>query len=102
MEQFASIKWPTSHNPTCADLLTMAEHELAAFLGAVTELFGSHQAQVSAEDWFHELMITNALPASAREWRLLTVKVVTQLAQRIKAADEAASGLRSNTLEMTA
>lgn len=95
MYQFARTKRPKSHNLTCADLVTMAEQELAAFFAAVAELFGSHQARVSAEDWLHELLAVNALPASAREWRLLTVKVVTRLARRAKATDEAASRVRS-------
>jgi hypothetical protein len=82
MDQFARTKRPKSHNLTRADLVTMAEQELAAFFAAVTELFGSHQARVSAEDWLHELLAVNVLPASAREWRLLTVKVVTRLARR--------------------
>jgi hypothetical protein len=97
MDQFARIKRPT-HNPTCADLVTMAEHELAAFFAAATELFGSHQARISAEDWLHELRTLSILPASAHEWRLLTIKVVTRLARRVKTADETASRVRGTVL----
>jgi len=46
----------------------MAEHELSAFFGAVTELFGSEQAALSAEDWLHALINIDGLPASTREW----------------------------------
>jgi hypothetical protein len=53
----------------------MAERELAAFFNAVKQLFGSRQATLSAEDWLHELMAVNGMPASAREWRVFTVKV---------------------------
>jgi hypothetical protein len=60
--------------------------ELAAFFSAVTELFGPQQAEVSAEDWLHELMAISDLPASARQWRLLTVKVSAWLASRVKAS----------------
>jgi cell wall assembly regulator SMI1 len=68
---------------TCADLQTKAEQELGAFFSAVRELFGSTQAKHSAEDWLHELMAMNRLPASTREWRLLTVKVSARLANRL-------------------
>jgi hypothetical protein len=70
-------------NPSCADLITMAEQELSAFFNAVTQLFGSEQAGVSAEDWLHEVIKSDGLPHSIREWRLITAKVSTQLANRI-------------------
>jgi len=68
------------HDPTCADLMKMAELELAAFVGAVTDLFGPGQAELSAEEWLHELAAVNDLPASTREWRLISVKVSARLA----------------------
>ena len=75
---------PSSNsNPRCADLMTMAERELSAFFNAVTQLFGSEQADLSAEDWLHELIEIDGLPASAREWRLITAKVSTRLASRV-------------------
>ena len=61
----------------------MAERELSAFFTAVTELFGSEQAEVSAEDWLRELIACNDLPASAREWRTLTVSAAVRLAGRV-------------------
>ncbi len=67
----------------CSDLVTMAEQELAAFFRVVTELFGPQQAEQSAEDWLDELLAINVLPASAREWRLLTVKIAARLASRL-------------------
>jgi hypothetical protein len=95
MDQVARTERSESNNVTCANLITMAEQELAAFFGAVTKLFGSHQAGVWAEDWLRELTAVNVLPTSACEWRLLTVKVVTRLAPRVNATDGAASQLRS-------
>ncbi|MFZ1010903.1 MAG: hypothetical protein WAN65_28950 [Candidatus Sulfotelmatobacter sp.] len=86
MSQFALSKPPKNHDSTCGDLMTMAEQELAAFFSAVTKLFGSEQAEVSAEDWLHELMAINDLPASTRQWRRLTVKALAQLASRINAS----------------
>lgn len=67
----------------CADFITMAERELSAFFNAVRQLFGSEQAEISAEEWLEELTEIDRLPASSREWRLLTAKVLTRLASRV-------------------
>lgn len=66
----------------CADLFTLAERELSAFFRAITQLFGSEEARLSAEDWLQELIEINGLPASTREWRLLTARVSARLAHR--------------------
>ena len=71
-------------NPPCADFMTMAERELAAFSNAVTQLFGPEQAELSAEDWLQELIEIDGLPASPSERRLITAKVSTRLASRVK------------------
>src|SRR5215472_4316362 len=68
----------------CAGFVPLAEQELAAFFNAVTELFGSELAQLSAEDWLQELIAIDALPASAREWRLITARASTRLASRLR------------------
>jgi hypothetical protein len=73
-------------NHPCPDLTTMAERELSAFFNAVAQFFGSEQAEISAEDWLHELIKIDGLPASAREWRLITTKVLTRLASRVSAS----------------
>jgi hypothetical protein len=73
-------------NPSCADLMTMAERELSAFFNAVTQLFGSEQAELSAEDWLQELIEIDGLPTSAREWRLITAKISTRLPNGVKAS----------------
>ncbi len=88
MNQFAyAIKpSPKNEDPGCSDIMKMAERELAAFFHAVTELFGSEQAQASAEDWLSELKATSNLPASTRQWRLFTVKVLARLANRLNAS----------------
>jgi len=70
----------------CPDIITMAERELSAFFAAVTQLFGSEQAELSAEYWLQELIEVDDLPASAREWRLITAKVSTRLASRVSAS----------------
>jgi hypothetical protein len=69
--------------------MTKAEQELGAFFSAVKALFGSAQAELSAEDWLHELPAMSRLPASTREWRLLTLKVSARLASRVNASKEA-------------
>jgi hypothetical protein len=89
MNQFALTKPLKNHHPICGDLMTMAERELSAFFNAVNELFGSEQAEISAEDWLHELMERSVLPASTRQWRLLTVKVMARLASRVNVSFEA-------------
>jgi hypothetical protein len=82
----------TRHKPSknsnhpCSDLATMAERELSAFFNAVTQLFGPRQAELSAEDWLHELTEIDGLPASAREWRLITAKASTRLPSRASAS----------------
>ncbi len=73
-------------NHPCPDLATMAERELSAFFNAITQLFGSEQAELSAEDWLRELIEIDALPASAREWRVITAKASTRLAGRVSAS----------------
>jgi hypothetical protein len=86
MNQFALTNPLKNHRPICGDLVTMAERELAAFFNAVTELFGSEQAEISAEDWLQEMTAHSDLPASTRQWRLLTVRVMARLASRMNAS----------------
>lgn len=67
----------------CADLAAMAERQFSAFFSAVAESFGPEQAELSAEDWLHEVGEMKDLPASAREWRQFTVKIAARLANRV-------------------
>lgn len=78
-------------------LFSMAERELAAFFSAVNELFGSEQAEASAEDWLRELIASNDLPASARQWRMLTVTAAARLASRVNASTLSAAPAHSHT-----
>jgi hypothetical protein len=86
MDPRARYKPSKNSYPRCADLITMAERELSAFFNAVTQLFGSEQAELSAEDWLHELIEIDGLPTSAREWRLITAKVSTRLPRGVSAS----------------
>lgn len=71
--------------PDCADSMSMAERELTAFFRAVTKLFGSEVAELSAKVWLRELEATDHVPASTREWRRVTVKAAAWLANRMNA-----------------
>ena len=86
MNPLARYKPSKNPNHPCSDLTTMAERELSAFFNAITQLFGSEQAELSAEDWLQELTKIDGLPASAREWRLITAKASTRLANRVSAS----------------
>ena len=86
MNPLARYKPSENFNPRCADLMMMAERELSVFFNVVTQLFGSEQAGLSAEDWLQELTEIDGLPASTREWRLITQKVSTRLASRVSAS----------------
>ena len=69
-----------------AGLLPDAEKELAAFVHAVQELFGSEQARQSIEDWMEELASMN-LPKRHADptWREITNASAIRLASRVKA-----------------
>ena len=86
MNPVVHYKSSTKSNPRCSDLITMAERELSAFFNAVTQSFGSEQAELSAEDWLHELIKIDDLPGSAPQWRLITAKASTRLASRVSAS----------------
>jgi hypothetical protein len=89
--------------PTFAELMTMAERELGAFISAVTELLGSEQAGLAAEDWLDELVSMEAMPGlTSRDWRLITIAASARLANRVNASshrircasEEVSCGLR--------
>jgi hypothetical protein len=74
-------------NSTYADEIHLAERELASFIGAVTELFGPAQAQLSADDWLGESEVMDSPPRStSRDWRAVTVAAVARLASRLTVA----------------
>jgi hypothetical protein len=86
MNPHARYELLTDSNSGCAELMTMAERELSAFFNTVAQLFGSEQADLSAEDWLHELIEIDTLPTSAREWRMITAKVSTRLPDGVNAS----------------
>ena len=65
--------------------LVQAEKELAAFAGAVQELFGDVQVRQSIEDWMTELESTDwASGAQTPDWRCVTIAAARRLAGRAK------------------
>jgi hypothetical protein len=83
MNPLARYKPSMNSNLRCAEVMTMAERELSAFFNTVIQLFGAEQAELSAEDWLQELIEIDDLPASTREWRLLSAKASARLASRV-------------------
>jgi len=76
-----------SNDQTFAKLMTMAERELGAFISAVTELFGTEQARLAAEDWLDELFIMEPLLGwTSRDWRSITIAASARLAGRVNAS----------------
>lgn len=84
MNSLAPYKSFDTSNPSCADFMTVVEQKLSASCNAVTDLFGSEQADLAAEDWL-KVITTDGLPTSTRDWGLFTAKVSTRLASRVTA-----------------
>ena len=91
MNLIAHYQPSKNSNRPCPDLATISERELSAFFNAVTQSFGSEEAELSAGDWLQELTEIDALPASVREWRLITAKASNRLASRVRASSLALS-----------
>jgi len=67
----------------------MAERELAAFTGAVNDLFGSEQARQSAEDWLEQLALIDwPTGETISDLRQITIAAAARLAGRINARME--------------
>lgn len=72
------------HSTVCAHLAIMAERELAAFIGAVTESYGAGQARLSARIWLNVLESMDPLPGpTGRDWRGVTVAALARLAKQM-------------------
>ena len=66
----------------------IAEKELAAFVAAVSELFGPEQSLEAAEDWMEELELLEWPTGSARpDFRQVTIAAASCLSQRICSLD---------------
>jgi len=68
-----------------ADLLSLAEKELAAFARAVCEMFGPEHVRQSVQDWIEELELSDwPRDKHAPNWRHVTVAAASRLASRTK------------------
>lgn len=68
--------------------LNMAECELSAFFVAVEALFGSEQANLSAEDWLdaaQNVLDLNHSTTTRSDWRTITIIASSRLAHRMAA-----------------
>src|ERR1700733_4793793 len=66
-----------------ADLIILAERELAAFARAVRELFGPEEASLSTAEWIDELESLNwPVGSGASDFRRITVAASSRLAHR--------------------
>ena len=62
----------------------LAERELSAFIAAVRETYGPHEAKLAAEDWLDEAELMDSPPRSeVREWRSVTIAASARLANRV-------------------
>jgi hypothetical protein len=75
--------------------MDIAERELFAFIGAVTQLFGPEEAKLSAEDWLDESeCMDSPPPATIRNWRAVTIAASARLANRLAVAQHRRSDRR--------
>ena len=71
-------------NISITSTLHMAEKELAAFVSAVRELFGSTEAQQSAEDWIEIVTLMSCqTPGASPDWRRVTITAAGRLTRRV-------------------
>jgi hypothetical protein len=76
--------WRPFRDSNCAEQMHIAERELSAFLRAVTQLYGSEEAKLAAEDWLEESAAIDALPRSTNwNWRAVTIAASSRLANRL-------------------
>jgi hypothetical protein len=81
VEEYKMNNKTSLHNPACAHRMIMAERELAAFIKAVTELYGAEQATLSTEIWLNELEIMKRLPGPAScDWLAITISSLARFA----------------------
>ena len=70
-------------SPSDADLIVLAERELAPFVRAVTELFGPEEASLSTAEWIDELGALNWPAGSGvADFRRITFAASSRLAHR--------------------
>lgn len=97
-EAFAFVKRrlipQSAKEPAAGGELTMACHveiaekELAAFVAAVSELFGTEQSLQAAEDWMEELGLMDwPTGETIPDFRQVTIAAAARLSRRVNALD---------------
>jgi len=82
-------------NSNHAAEMDIAERELFAFIGAVTQLFGPEEAKLSAEDWLDESELMDSPPRStSRNWQAVTIAASARLANRLAVTQHCGSERR--------
>ena len=80
-----TIMEPQIDNCLEANLLNLAEKELAAFARAVCEMFGPEHVRQSVQDWIEELELSDwPQDKPVPDWRSVTVAAASRLASRTK------------------
>lgn len=78
-----------SSDSSCADQMHLAERELSAFVRAVTQLYGSEEAKLAAEDWLDESELMDSPPRlTDRNWRAVTIAASARLANQLSIAPQ--------------
>lgn len=68
--------------------IEIAEKELAAFVVAVSELFGTEQSLQAAEDWMEELELMDwPTGETIPDFRQVTIAAAARLSRRVCASD---------------
>lgn len=71
-------------DPIYEQQVRLADRELFTFVDAVTELYGTEQARLSAGDWLDESDLMDSPPRSeARNWHAVTIAASARLANRV-------------------
>ncbi len=84
---------PAFSAESCQQQFQQADHELTAFIVAVTRLYGPEQARISAEDWIEETLAMDSLPwVTTRNWRAVTIAASARLANRLSDAQRGKAG----------
>ena len=74
---------------SCVDQMHLAERELSAFVRAVTQLYGSEEAKLAAEDWLDESELMDSPPLlTDRNWRAVTIAASARLANQLSIAPQ--------------
>ena len=82
--------------PSVADQMAIAERQLGAFIAAITALFGSEHATVSADNWIEEFVLVDNLPSSALDWRKIAIAASVRFTSRLNGGrcEATATGLK--------